>query len=88
MQMKTTGSNEPEGNGKITDATSAYKSAKAIQKGWKLWCVWSVEQPVLKPAETPVEGFVVQNTADMRKMAMDLLAMADAVEEIESMWEE
>ena len=86
--MTTTGSSEQEAGGKINDATTAYKSAKAIQKGWKLWCMWSKDQPMIDRSAGDGRGFVVDTTASMRKMAMDLLALADAVEEIESMWEE
>lgn len=72
----------------VTDATVAYRSAKAVQQGQKLWCLWSDKEPYGALERGNKTGFVISSPADMRKMAADLFRLADAIEEIESMWSE
>ncbi len=66
---------------------AAYKSAKAIEDGQKLWCMWSKAEPYHDRGRDK-SGFVVSTPQDMRRMGMDLLRLADALDEIDGMWEE
>lgn len=71
--------------------TEAYEAAKAVRKGWKLWCMWSETEPFRVDkydlGEKP-KGFVVNDSEGMRRMGMDLLRMADALDEQNRIWEQ
>ena len=73
---------------KLTDATTSYKTAKAIQDGIKLWCMWAKTDPLPHAYGQNKTGFVVNTPADMRKMAADLFRLADELEAYSKMWED
>jgi hypothetical protein len=75
----------------LVNATTSYETAKAIQAGMKLWCVWSTSDPytpIRTGSAAKKTGFVVQNPADMRRMAADLFRLADELDEYSKIWED
>lgn len=62
----------------------AYRAAKAIQSGQKLWCMWATKEPYARGVDKT--GFVLERPEDMRRMAADLFRLADSIEELDVMW--
>jgi hypothetical protein len=63
---------------------SQYGVAKAIKEGMHLWCIWSPTQPFTFTEDK--NGFVVADAKDMRRMAHDLLRLADELDGM-NFWE-
>lgn len=71
--------------------TEAYEAAKAVRDGWRLWCMWSKEEPFTggnQQLGKKPKGFVVNDAEGMRRMGMDLIRMADAMEEQDKIWKQ
>jgi hypothetical protein len=72
----------------VHNASTQYETAKAIQAGMKLWCMWRTTDPFPRVDGQSKTGFVVSNTADMRRMAADLFRLADELDEYSKIWED